>query len=235
MPRMTIDARRALIEDRRAQILTAAARVFSEKGFNGATIRDVAEGAGIAEGSIYNYFKNKDELLIRIPRQFLEPRLQALRNARLSTAGEQASPETFLTTVAQNMVEVLTQNREVMRVLMTSLPSMSAELRREYMQEVPLVALTALSAYVKEQQAGEVFRRDLAPEIVARTFASMLMFFLFMQEVLQPDDFPRLDYDRVIHTVVQIFLNGVITNQARGKVKSKSRRTQKTARERKIR
>src|SRR5258707_13515438 len=48
---------------RRTQILDAATRVFASKGFNRATIRDVAQDAGVADGTIYNYFANKTDLL----------------------------------------------------------------------------------------------------------------------------------------------------------------------------
>ena len=51
---------------RRDHILDAATRVFAAKGFNGATIRDVARQADVADGTIYNYFKNKDALLFGI-------------------------------------------------------------------------------------------------------------------------------------------------------------------------
>src|SRR5690348_1956451 len=51
---------------RRNQILDAATQVFSEKGFHGATIREVAQAAGIADGTIYNYFANKHALLLSI-------------------------------------------------------------------------------------------------------------------------------------------------------------------------
>lgn len=55
-----------LIAARRCQILDAAMKVFAEKGFDHATIRDIAKTAGIADGTIYNYFDNKKELLIGI-------------------------------------------------------------------------------------------------------------------------------------------------------------------------
>ena len=44
---------------RRSQILDAATHVFSDKGYHQATIREVAQAAGIADGTIYNYFANK--------------------------------------------------------------------------------------------------------------------------------------------------------------------------------
>jgi AcrR family transcriptional regulator len=51
---------------RRNQILDAAVQVFADKGFNRATIKDVARAAGIADGTIYNYFENKTSLLLGI-------------------------------------------------------------------------------------------------------------------------------------------------------------------------
>ncbi|MEO7018839.1 MAG: helix-turn-helix domain-containing protein, partial [Ktedonobacteraceae bacterium] len=52
-----------VVEDRREQILDAAMRVFTQKGFSRATNRDVAREAGITTGLIYYYFDNKEALL----------------------------------------------------------------------------------------------------------------------------------------------------------------------------
>ena len=49
--------------EREARILDAAAAVFAQKGFHQATIRDIAELADVADGTIYNYFDNKLDLL----------------------------------------------------------------------------------------------------------------------------------------------------------------------------
>ncbi len=55
-----------LIAARRSQILDAATKVFAEKGFHPTTIRDIARAAGIADGTIYNYFENKTALMLGI-------------------------------------------------------------------------------------------------------------------------------------------------------------------------
>ena len=52
--------------DKRKVILDAAVQVFAEKGFHHARVSDVAERAGVADGTIYLYFRNKDDLLICI-------------------------------------------------------------------------------------------------------------------------------------------------------------------------
>lgn len=51
-------------ETRRRAILESAVRVFAENGFFAARIRDIAAGAGVAEGTIYLYFDGKDDLLL---------------------------------------------------------------------------------------------------------------------------------------------------------------------------
>ena len=53
-------------EVRRSHILEAAAQVFAERGYHRATIKDVARAAGVADGSIYNVFDSKTELLLAL-------------------------------------------------------------------------------------------------------------------------------------------------------------------------
>jgi TetR/AcrR family fatty acid metabolism transcriptional regulator len=52
---------------RRESIIQAAIEIFSKKGFQAATISEIAQRAGVAEGSIYQYFKNKEDLFFSIP------------------------------------------------------------------------------------------------------------------------------------------------------------------------
>ena len=47
---------------KRAAITQVAAEVFARKGFQGASVDDVAAAAGVSKGSLYSYFKNKEEL-----------------------------------------------------------------------------------------------------------------------------------------------------------------------------
>jgi AcrR family transcriptional regulator len=52
-----------LIEERRDQLISAAVRVFKQKGFHEATIRDIGRAAGMTQGTIYNYVRSKDDIL----------------------------------------------------------------------------------------------------------------------------------------------------------------------------
>ena len=53
--------------ERKKQILTAAIKIFGEKGFQNATIAEIAKDAGVGDATIYEYFKNKEDLMLAIP------------------------------------------------------------------------------------------------------------------------------------------------------------------------
>lgn len=53
--------------ERKKKILTSATRIIGEKGFQNATIAEIAKEAGIGDATIYEYFKNKEDLLLAIP------------------------------------------------------------------------------------------------------------------------------------------------------------------------
>jgi AcrR family transcriptional regulator len=59
-------------ERRRQQIMVAAKRVFSEKGFNKATMEDIAQEAELSPGTLYLYFKNKEELYASLSLRILQ-------------------------------------------------------------------------------------------------------------------------------------------------------------------
>lgn len=73
-----------LREQRQAQLLAAAQRVFSRKGFHAATVSDVAAEAGVSQGTVYHYFDSKESLLLAVYTQWAQETLrdevaQALR------------------------------------------------------------------------------------------------------------------------------------------------------------
>ncbi|KPA09155.1 transcriptional regulator, TetR family [Candidatus Magnetomorum sp. HK-1] len=72
-------------ERRRQQIMVAAKRVFSDKGFSRATMEDIAKEAELSAGTIYLYFKNKDELCASLTLrilQYLQMRVEHVHNEK---------------------------------------------------------------------------------------------------------------------------------------------------------
>jgi len=73
--------RQRRIERRRHEIVTAAAQVFAEKGYANTTTKELAEAADMAEGTLYNYFDGKREILLEIIKELQNPIDELLQNA----------------------------------------------------------------------------------------------------------------------------------------------------------
>jgi AcrR family transcriptional regulator len=99
---------------RRAHILDAAIKVFAEKGFHAATIKDVAAEAGVADGTIYNYFENKTALLMGV----LDPRGDAVQTATKNMPPLPADLQSFLNEMLKQRWTSLTpQTLDILRIV----------------------------------------------------------------------------------------------------------------------
>jgi TetR/AcrR family fatty acid metabolism transcriptional regulator len=159
-----------LIAARRAQILNAATAVFAEKGVHRATIKDVARAAGIADGTIYNYFSNKEALLLGILDRLNESQQRADHFAQAADTDPTAFIRGYL---GQRLAHLSDTGIDVIRVLFSEL-LVNPALRQTYYQQVvePTFAIAdgPLAAWVAE---GAAHTSD--PRLANRAMAGMVL------------------------------------------------------------
>jgi AcrR family transcriptional regulator len=90
------------------RILVAAAHVFDERGYGATTTNDIADEAGVAIGSLYQYFPNKDAILIELTRQHIDSTLEGLTQL-LGVMG----PQDNLAVVVRTVVDYLVAQHEL--------------------------------------------------------------------------------------------------------------------------
>ncbi len=210
MPKISTRARRALTEERRKQILDAATKVFAAKGFDRATIANIARAAHVAEGSIYNYFKNKSDLLISIPRQAIQPPIESVLGQMRTAGAAPIPPELMLPIVAKNMAAVFRQNGHIFRILFSALPTMSPSARAQYLNRVIFYVWDILESYFRELIEKGILRRELNPAILTRAFVGMFIPFLLLEQVLGLKSSTEFDFDRIIAENITVFLRGAL-------------------------
>ncbi len=117
-------------------ILACATRVFNDKGYEGASIRDIAQRSRVSLAGLYYYVESKEELLYLIQKHSFTTLLGRL-DEQLESAGPQ--PEARLRLFIRNHLEYFLQNREAMKVLSHEAESLRppfagevAELKRAY-------------------------------------------------------------------------------------------------------
>jgi AcrR family transcriptional regulator len=97
---------------RRQELICAAAKVFADRGYDQTTMQDVASSMGLATGALYHYFGGKEQLLIEICDQLMEP---LLARARAIMAGDE-SPRDRLRELVRLWVATVVEYRDHMLV-----------------------------------------------------------------------------------------------------------------------
>ena len=207
MSRIAADLKARRSETRRTQILDAALRVFARRGFDGATIKEIARGARLSEGSIYNYFRNKEDLLVHIPHHLVRPELDPLL-APAAPPQTIADVERQLRRVAGVMVGRIKENAWFLKVFVSALPRLSPSARERYVSLLPMYAAEAVERLLRDGMEAGILRAGMEPTIAARGFAGMLVFFVVMQEVLLEKKILPHDYETIADEVVRLFLYG---------------------------
>ncbi len=71
--------KRSFVIDKRKEILTAAIDVFARKGYSKTKIKEIADKAGVATGTVYLYFQNKDDLLLQSMKSMMDVNLDKIK------------------------------------------------------------------------------------------------------------------------------------------------------------
>ncbi|HEY2040232.1 MAG TPA: TetR/AcrR family transcriptional regulator, partial [Edaphobacter sp.] len=87
MPRTVSSKQKVVTELRRSEILSAATKIFGNKGFDATLMDEIAKSAGLAKGTLYLYFKSKDEIYQAVVRQALAEVDQLIRQ-HVEAAGD---------------------------------------------------------------------------------------------------------------------------------------------------
>jgi TetR/AcrR family fatty acid metabolism transcriptional regulator len=73
--------------ERKSKILNSAIKIFGEKGFQNATIAEIAKDAGVGDATIYEYFKNKEDLMLAIPVEFTRELIPQINDHMMGIKG----------------------------------------------------------------------------------------------------------------------------------------------------
>jgi len=200
------DTRRPLLAsrpdkaDKRDAILRAAIETFAARGFFNAQVADVARTAGVAAGTVYLYFRGKDDLLISI---FERTMKEAIEAGRRSLEGR-TNPVDRLREIARLHLERLGRDRNLAIVFQIELRQSTKFMERfsaTYVREY----LGIIRDVIAEGQARGVFRKQVNPTLAAK------MLFGVLDEMATNWILSRRKYSLVAETdaVMDLFVGGL--------------------------
>jgi TetR/AcrR family transcriptional regulator, fatty acid metabolism regulator protein len=155
--------------DKRDAILKAATQVFAQNGYFQSQVADIARAAGVAAGTVYLYFRSKDDLLVSL---FERTMRDAIAEGRRGLEGVD-DPRARLTLIARLHLERLGRDRDLAVVFQVELRQSTKFMERfssTYFRDY----LGMIRETIAAGQATGVFRRDINPTIAAKVFFGAL-------------------------------------------------------------
>jgi AcrR family transcriptional regulator len=199
-------------EDRPREICAAALEVFAEKGFAAARLDEIARRAGVSKGTLYLYFKDKEDLFRAVVRSAIAPNIEAV-TATISSS-DAPFPDVvrmFLAAFAER--EARLPIGAVAKMVVGESRNFP-ELARVWHDEVASKAIGAIAAFVERaQQRGEVRAGD--PRLHAFSLMGPMVLGALWRATLVPAGGQPLDIAALARQHAETVLNGLLTERAR--------------------
>ncbi len=192
---------RTVITDKREAILRAAVKVFAGKGYFNSKVADIAGEAGIADGTVYLYFKSKDEILYSI---FDRAMTEFIDEGRRELA-EISKPEAKLRRIAELHLEKLGADLDLAIVFQVELRG-SIKFMQEFSAAGFAEYLDIICKTFAEGQETGAFRTDLKPVVCAKILYGALDE-MVTNWILSKKSYPLAP---MAEEVLKIFFGGVL-------------------------
>jgi len=182
------------------QIIDAAVKVIAENGYHSSQVSKIAKAAGVADGTIYLYFKNKEDILITV---FKEKMGQFIETIASEIDKRQTATEKLKALIEMHL-EQLSKDQHLAIVTQLELRQSNYELRLE-INKVLKPYLTVIDNVIKEGINENLFRNDLKIPLVRQ------MIFGTIDEVVTNWVMKECKYDLMqeVPLIHSLLLNGI--------------------------
>ncbi len=156
-------------ESKHQKILAAAVEVFSEKGFYNSRVSEIAQRANVADGTIYLYFKNKDDILISLFEEEFGKIVEDMRKELEKETDPVQKIRRFITA----HFTIIAKRQQLVDVLGVEVRQ-SSKFMKEYLNKPFIEYLNLVRSTVVEGQEQGLIRKELVPGIMKRAIFGAL-------------------------------------------------------------
>jgi len=199
---------------RKEEILKAARELFARKGYHNTTLEEIAQHADFGKGTIYNYFRSKEELFYGIIDKLT---FEMLHLAKSSVMGTDSGAREKLTAYAREMMSYSRKNSDLFQIIMREMHRLNAEEHdarlKQFKAGIKKVWAILAQPIRAEMKTGKIKARDALK--VAALFDSMIRFYFFKQ-VGKLRSRKEDETDEAVEFVVSIFFDGIAGQKSKG-------------------
>lgn len=192
-----------LANDTEAKILHSAQRLFAKRGYGGTTTRDLAQAAGVAEGTLFRHFESKKAILVRVATDGWVEMLNDLLTELSAMESYKAIDQ-----VMQHRIGDIAHHDDLMRVCFLE-AQLHPELQHEVQGEIIAKMLDVTEAFIQTAVDRGIYR-PVDSQVVAHIFLSMFAIAGFSYTLLGGDGDSPVTVQTLAAGLSDIFLNGVL-------------------------
>ena len=151
------------------RIIKAATKIFAKKGFYQAKISEIAREANVADGTIYIYFENKDDILICL----FEEQMKAVLDNMVSEISQEDDPAKKLERFALAHLKLIEKNKSMAEIIQVEVRQ-SSKFMKEYKNEKFTQYLDLIADIIRQGQEKGIFKKEVIPGVAKRAFFGAL-------------------------------------------------------------
>jgi AcrR family transcriptional regulator len=205
-----MDLKKLNLPEKEQKILEAAIDVFSERGFSGSTTSEIAKRAGVAEGTIFRYFKTKKDILRGILIQMLnlagEPIIvEGVRKILLNT--ENKDLREVLKAFVKDRLEVLESVFPMIKIIITE-ALYHDDIREAFFQNIISKIFEIFTIFHRQMVERGLIREKVKALTMARSIIGNIVLFLVYKQFFA-NKFNQQDMDQELDAVIDIIMCGI--------------------------
>lgn len=198
-------------DNKEEKILNAAIQIFYTKGFGSATTSEIAREAGVAEGTIFRYFKTKKDILVKVFDSFVDIFAEEIAIKPLEDIFENnkgLSLDTLLRIIIKDRINLMEKHFEMLLIVLGEVryhPEIQTALYEKIVKRVvPMIEKYIIDCIDK----GII--KDMEPAVITRSLIGSIVSYVLQRRVLPIFNHENMELDKEIDMFIHILLYGII-------------------------
>lgn len=194
--------------NREEEILEAAVKIFSDKGYSAATTSEIAKEAGVAEGTIFRYFKTKKDILTKVMVKMVTVMGEKIMTKRLNEIFENSkhlSERELLKYLLKDRLSIAFKYFDMVKVVLTEI-QYHEDLKEAFVNNIIMKGKDILTLYFKEGIDKGIFK-DIDINITIRSMLGMMGMFILQKQFIP--ELVTVEDDKQLDIMLDIFLYGI--------------------------
>jgi len=196
-------------ENTKEKVLGAAIKLISEKGYLGATTREIAQEAGVTELTLFRHFGSKEQLFEQVLNSYtFLPALKELLPELYNLPYEEA-----LRLVATKFLQTLKERKSMIKIMFSEINLYPEKIRAMYNKSIKDVRFTLSHYFGALHKKGLL--RDVSPATAAQMFLGMLVSYYRTEEILSGSEITKARMEKNVQEFVDIFTHGTLNGNSK--------------------